>query len=68
MKLNLTDTHDYLNEWHKSKPVSVQGSIDEILAAEQEKIDELFNEEKLHSLILNNGKENKDNVKIINSK
>ena len=57
MKLNLIDTDSYLSEWHKSNPVFMEGTIDEIIESESKKIDKKFDEKKLRNLIDNDGKE-----------
>ncbi len=57
MKLNLTNTDAYLSEWHKSEPVLLEGTTDEIIKSESDKIDKKFNAEKLKNLIENKGKE-----------
>jgi len=55
MKLNLTNTDDYLSQWHKSDPIHLEGSIDEIIIEEQKRIEEEFDSIKLKQLINNNG-------------
>ena len=55
MQLNLTNTDDYLNEWHKSDPILIEGSIDEIIIMEQKRIEKEFDSIKLKQLISNNG-------------
>ena len=57
MKLNLTDTDSYLSEWHKSDPILLEGSIDEIISAEKEKINKKYSTDKLKTLINNEGRE-----------
>ncbi len=55
MKLNLTNTDEYLNEWHKTDPINLEGSIDEIIDLEQKKIEKEYDSIKLKQLILNDG-------------
>ena len=55
MKLNLTNTDDYLNEWHKTDPINLEGSIEEIIILEQKRIEKEYDSVKLKKLISNNG-------------
>jgi len=55
MKLNLTDTDDYLSQWHKSDPILLEGSTNEIIIREQTRIEKEFDNIKLKRLIENNG-------------
>ena len=57
MRLNLTNTDDYLSEWHKSDPISMEGSIDEVIASEEERLNKHFDNDKLRKLISNAGRE-----------
>ena len=57
MRLNLTNTDDYLSEWHKSDPISMEGSIDEVIASEEERLNKHFDNDKLRKLISNDGRE-----------
>ena len=57
MKLNLTNTDAYLSEWYKSDPVILEGTAEEIIESEREKIEKKFDWKKLKSLIDNDGRE-----------
>ena len=55
MKCNLKASDDYLAEWRKAKPYSVEGDADTVAKNEAERIEIEFNQEILKALIQNEG-------------
>ena len=55
MKGGMESTDDYLSEWRKSDPVTIEGDPDEIAEAEAQRIEAEYNQERLKALIANDG-------------
>jgi len=55
MKVGAKQSDAYLSEWRKAPPYSVDGDPAQIAAAEAERIDTEFDQEKIKSLIDNDG-------------
>jgi hypothetical protein len=55
MKGGMDSTDDYLSEWRKSDPVTIEGDPDEIAEAEAQRIEAEYDQERLKALIANDG-------------
>ena len=55
MKCNLKGSDDYLAEWRKAEPYTVEGDPDTVARNEAERIEIEFNQEILKALIENEG-------------
>jgi len=56
MKSGAAETDDYLAEWRKAAPYSVEGPPDEVAASEAAKLDAEYDQERLKALIANGGR------------
>ena len=56
MKSGAAGTDDYLAEWRKGAPVTVEGSDDEAARAAADEIDATYDPERLRTLIANDGR------------
>lgn len=58
MKSGAASTDDYLAEWRRGEPVSVEGDdLEAIVAAEAARIENDYDQDKLKALIAGNGHE-----------
>lgn len=55
MKSGAADTDDYLAEWRKSEPVEVSGDDQSVANAQAEALDRAYDQDKIKSLIANDG-------------
>lgn len=55
MKVGAEDTDAYLAEWRKAEPFEVDGDPAEIAQAQAAHIDTVYDQEKIKSLIANDG-------------
>lgn len=55
MKIGAEGSDDYMAEWRKAEPFSVEGDPDKIAAAEAARIDAEYDKERLKALIDNEG-------------
>ena len=55
MKVGAQDTDAYLAEWRKSAPVAVEGAPDDIVAAEANRLEAEYDQDRLKALIDNDG-------------
>lgn len=55
MKTGAAETDDYLAEWRKAAPYSVDGEADDVAQAEATRLDAEYDRERLKTLIANNG-------------
>jgi hypothetical protein len=55
MKVNARDADAYLAEWRKAAPFSVEGDPQEIAEAEASRLDRDYDNERLKTLIANDG-------------
>lgn len=55
MKGGMDSTDDYLSEWRKSDPYTVEGDPAEIAEAEAQRIEAEYDQERLKALIANDG-------------
>ncbi len=55
MKINARDSDAYLAEWRKAAPYSVEGSPDEVAAAEAARLDREYDSDRIRALIDNDG-------------
>ena len=55
MKSGAAETDDYLAEWRKSEPVQVLGDDQSVAIAQAEALDRDYDQEKIKSLIANDG-------------
>ncbi len=55
MKGGMDSTDDYLSEWRKSDPYTIDGDPDEIAEAEAQRIEAEYDQERLKTLIANDG-------------
>lgn len=55
MKVGARDTDSYLAEWRRGEPVPVEGDLEELAAAEAERLERSFDRERLKALIANDG-------------
>ena len=55
MKCNLKGSDDYLAEWRKAKPYTVEGDPDTVARNEAGRIETEFDQEILKTLIINEG-------------
>lgn len=56
MKSGAAGTDDYLAEWRKASPVTVEGSDQEAAQATADRIDAEYDQERLKALIANGGR------------
>ncbi|MCC5974765.1 MAG: virulence factor [Rubellimicrobium sp.] len=56
MKTGAAGTDDYLAEWRKAPPYEVDGTPDEIAAAEAARLETEFDKDRLMALIANGGR------------
>ncbi|TCS65591.1 virulence factor [Primorskyibacter sedentarius] len=56
MKSGAAGTDDYLAEWRKAAPYTVDGSSEEVLAAEVARLDAEYDRDRIKQLIDNNGR------------
>ena len=56
MKSGAAGTDDYLAEWRKGAPVTVEGSDDEAARTAVDEIDATYDPERLRTLIANDGR------------
>lgn len=55
MKTGAADDDAYLAAWRKSEPVDVEGAQDEVAKSEAARLDAEYDQEKIKSLIANDG-------------
>ncbi|RYG92222.1 hypothetical protein EU803_07215 [Loktanella sp. IMCC34160] len=55
MKTGAAGTDDYLAEWRKAEPYTVDGEDAEVAAAEAARIDAEYTQERIKALIANDG-------------
>ena len=55
MKTGAAGTDEYLAEWRKSTPVEVSGSDQDVANAQAKAIDQAYDQDKIISLIANDG-------------
>lgn len=55
MKVGAEDTDAYLAEWRKAAPYTVEGTPDEVADAEAKRLDTEYDQDKIKSLIANDG-------------
>ncbi|SHK78489.1 Virulence factor [Roseovarius marisflavi] len=55
MKTGAAGTDDYLAEWRKADPYSVDGDQDEVAKSEAARLDAEYDQERIKTLIANNG-------------
>lgn len=55
MKVGAADTDAYLAEWRKAPSGVVEGSPEEVLAAEVARLETEFDKERIKTLIANDG-------------
>ena len=55
MKTGAAGTDDYLAEWRKADPYTVDGDADAILTAEVARLEAEYDQERVKALIANNG-------------
>ncbi len=55
MKVGARDTDAYLAEWRRGDPVPVEGDLEELAAAEADRLERTFDNKALKALIDNNG-------------
>lgn len=55
MKTGAAGTDDYLAEWRKAAPYTVEGEADAVAAAEAARLDTEYDQERLKALIANDG-------------
>ena len=55
MKVGARDTDAYLAEWRRGAPVEVDGDLEDLAAAEAERLERTFDTERLKALIANGG-------------
>ncbi|MDT8326111.1 MAG: virulence factor [Roseovarius sp.] len=55
MKTGAAGTDDYLGEWRKADPYSVDGDQDEVAKSEAARLDAEYDQERIKTLIANNG-------------
>ena len=55
MKTGMAGTDAYLSEWRKAEPYAVEGDADEIAAAEAARLDAEYGQDRLKTLIENDG-------------
>ena len=55
MKVGARDSDAYLSEWHKATPYPVDGEPSEIAASEAARLDAEYDQEKIKTLIDNDG-------------
>ncbi|MEY2961350.1 MAG: hypothetical protein RLZ60_1180 [Pseudomonadota bacterium] len=55
MKADMAGTDDYLSEWRKAEPYSVEGDDAEVANAEAARLDAEYTPERLRALIENKG-------------
>ncbi|WP_417523994.1 virulence factor [Marinovum sp.] len=55
MKVGADGTDDYLAEWRKADPYSVEGEASEVAASEAARLDAEYDREKIKALIANDG-------------
>lgn len=51
MKTGMAGTDEYLSQWHKAAPYSVEGDVAEIARAEAARLDTEYDRDRLKSLI-----------------
>jgi len=55
MKVNAKDADAYLAEWRKAEPYTVDGDAAEIVASEAERLETEYDQDRLKTLIQNDG-------------
>ena len=55
MKTGAAETDDYLAEWRKAAPYSVEGEANEVAASEAARLDAEYDQERIKALIANDG-------------
>ena len=55
MKTGAAGTDDYLAEWRKADPYSVDGDQDEVAKSEAARLDAEYDQDRIKALIANNG-------------
>ena len=55
MKTGTAGTDDYLAEWRKAEPFTVEGEDEEVATAQVARIDAEYDKERIKALIDNNG-------------
>jgi hypothetical protein len=55
MKSGAADTDDYLAEWRKAAPYSVEGEADQVAEAEAARLDAEYDQDRIKALIANDG-------------
>ncbi|NIY72880.1 hypothetical protein HCZ30_10610 [Marivivens donghaensis] len=56
MKADMAGTDEYLSEWRKGEPYSVEGDDAEVAEAEAKRLDTEYDQERLKALIENLGR------------
>lgn len=55
MKVNAKDSDAYLAEWRKAAPYAVEGAPDEVVAAEVQRLETEYDQDRIKALINNDG-------------
>ncbi len=55
MKSGAKDTNDYLSEWRKAAPNSIEGDPEEIAQAEAARLEKEYDDDRLKNLAANGG-------------
>lgn len=55
MKSGAAETDDYLAEWRKAAPYTVEGDPDEVARAEAARLEAEFDQDRIKALIANDG-------------
>lgn len=55
MKTGAAGTDDYLAEWRKADPFTIEGDPEQIVAAEAARLDAEYDQERIKALIANDG-------------
>ncbi|MEO0830118.1 MAG: virulence factor, partial [Pseudomonadota bacterium] len=55
MKVGAADTDAYLAEWRKAEPYAVDGAPDDIVEAEAARLDAEYDQDRIKTLIANDG-------------
>lgn len=55
MKVGAAETDAYLSEWRKAAPYPVEGEASDVVAAEAERLDKEYDQDRLKALIENDG-------------
>ncbi|WP_135505251.1 virulence factor [Roseovarius aestuariivivens] len=55
MKTGAAGTNEYLAEWRKAAPYTVEGDADDVAASEAARLDAEYDQDRIKSLIANDG-------------